>query len=264
MAEIALLRNCYPLQLDTQGRWIKMPVYIWMTTLVCLRAEEGHVSQFNLIDEKWIPVRFTDGSRGELGIRDTLLRSKEIAIIEDNSPLVVAALHRFLLAVLYRSLEGPTDINQGKAMFMSGFPAGKIEAYLTKWRDRFWIFDEIYPFGQVPTFMPKEWHSWTVLSTEFNDAFSKVLFDHVDVRVPGSISVSAAARWLFATLTFSIGKGNSELAYTSSAPSATGVMVIPLGRNLEDTLMFSLVPQSRLISAGIILFGKEKRKTSDT
>ena len=51
------------------------------------------MSRYNLIDEKWIPVRFPDGSRDELGIRDTLLRAKEIATIEDPSPLVVAALH---------------------------------------------------------------------------------------------------------------------------------------------------------------------------
>lgn len=31
------------------------------------------MSRFNLIDEKWIPVRFPDGARDELGIRDTLL-----------------------------------------------------------------------------------------------------------------------------------------------------------------------------------------------
>ena len=34
------------------------------------------MSRFNLIDEKWIPVRFPDGTRDELGIRDTLLRSE--------------------------------------------------------------------------------------------------------------------------------------------------------------------------------------------
>ena len=53
------------------------------------------MSRFNLIDEKWIPVRFPDGTRDELGIRDTLLRAKEIAAIEDPSPLVVASLNRF-------------------------------------------------------------------------------------------------------------------------------------------------------------------------
>ena len=29
------------------------------------------MSRYSLIDEKWIPVRFPDGTRGELGIRDT-------------------------------------------------------------------------------------------------------------------------------------------------------------------------------------------------
>ena len=113
------------------------------------------MSRFNLIDEKWIPVRSLDGTRDELGIRDTLLSSKEIAAIEDPSPLVVAAMHRFLLAVLYRALEGPTDIDQAKALFEAGLPGEKITAYLEKWRDRFWLFDEKWPFGQIPTFAPK-------------------------------------------------------------------------------------------------------------
>src|SRR3972149_9879954 len=110
------------------------------------------MSRFNLIDEKWIPARFLDGTRDELGARETLLRSREIAAIEDGSPLVVAALHRFLLAVLYRALEGPTDIDQAKSLFRDGLPGEKITAYLEKWRDRFWLFEERYPFGQIPSF----------------------------------------------------------------------------------------------------------------
>jgi CRISPR system Cascade subunit CasA len=90
-----------------------------------------------------------------LRLCDTLLQSVAIEAIEDPSPLVVAGLHRFLLAVLYRALEGPTDINQAKALFNSGFPGEKITAYLEKWRDRFWLFHEKYPFGQNP-YVPKD------------------------------------------------------------------------------------------------------------
>ncbi len=222
------------------------------------------MSQFNLIDEKWIPVRLIDGSREELGIRDTLLRSKEISVIEDDSPLVVAALHRVLLALLYRALEGPTDSDETKSLFKAGIPHGQIESYLKTWRNRFWLFDEKYPFWQVPDLKLKKLRSWTVLATEFNDDNSKVLFDHVDVRYPGSISPAASARWLVATQTFSIGKGKAETGYTSSAPSATGVMVIPVGRNLEDTLMFLLVPQSRLVfEADRPIWEKEPEKVAD-
>jgi len=205
--------------------------------------------RFNLIDEKWIPVRFPNGTRDELGIRDTLLRSKEIAAIEDPSPLVVAALHRFLLAVLYRALEGPTDIDQAKALFKDGLPEDKIKSYLEKWRERFWLFDVKYPFGQIPTFEPKTWRAWTVLAAEHNADNAKVLFDHVDVEAPGTISEAAATCWILATQTFSVSCGKSELSHTGTAPSATAAMVLPLGRDLHDTLLLSLVPQNREIAS---------------
>jgi CRISPR system Cascade subunit CasA len=206
------------------------------------------MNRFNLIDEKWIPVRFPGGVRDELGIRDTLLRAGEIAAIEDPSPLVVAALHRFLLAILYRALVSPTDIEQAKALFKSGLPDKPIVSYLEKWRDRFWLFDEKYPFGQIPTFAPKIWRAWTVLAAEHNADNAKVLFDHIDVEASGVISEAAATRWLLATQTFSVSCGKSELSHTGTAPSATAAMVLPLGRNLQDTLLLALVPQNREVA----------------
>lgn len=204
------------------------------------------MSRFNLIDEPWIPVRYPNGDRAELGIRDTLLGAKGITAIEDPSPLVVAALHRFLLAVLYRALEGPTDIDEARALFKAGIPGEKVVAYLEHWKQRFWLFDEQHPFFQTPTYTPKkEWRSWTVLAAEHNADNAKVLFDHIDVNDAGAISAAAAARWLLAAQTFALGGGNSELGYTSSAPSASAVMVLPVGRNLEDTLLLCLTPQNR-------------------
>lgn len=205
------------------------------------------MSHFNLIDEEWIPVRFLNGRRAELGISDTLLRAKEISAIEDQSPLVVAALYRFLLAVLYRALEGPTDIEQAKELFRSGLPAAKITEYLEKWRYRFWLFDEEFPFGQVPDFTPKNWRSWSTLAAEHNADNAKVLFDHLDNTAPGLITSSATVRWMLATQTFAVSAGKSELSHTGTAPSATAVMVLPIGLNLQDTLIFALVPQNREI-----------------
>jgi CRISPR system Cascade subunit CasA len=209
------------------------------------------MSRFNLLDEKWIPVRFPDGTRDELGIRDVLMRSSEIAIIEDPSPLVVAGLHRLLLAVLYRALEGPTDIDQAKALFQDGLPGERITAYLEKWQGRFWLFDEKYPFYQVPDYEPKDekgqrqWKPWTVLAAEHNGDNSKVLFDHVDNTNAGDIPTGKAARWLVACQTFALGGGNSDFQYTKTGvPSATAAIALPLGRSLQDTLTLSLVPEN--------------------
>ncbi|MEQ1439992.1 type I-E CRISPR-associated protein Cse1/CasA [Fontimonas sp. SYSU GA230001] len=205
------------------------------------------MSRFNLIDEPWIPVRFPDGTRAELGVKETLLRANDIAVIEDPSPLVVASLHRFLLAVLYRALEGPTDIDQAKSWFKAGLPADKIGAYLERWRNRFWLFDEQFPFFQIPDFEPKTWRAWTALAAEHNADNAKVLFDHIDITAAGAVPPAAAARWLLAIQTFALGGGNSDFKYTKSAPSATAAMVLPIGQALEDTLLLSLVPQNRAV-----------------
>lgn len=196
------------------------------------------MSRFNLIDEEWIPVRFPDGRRAELGIQDALLRAREIAVIEDPSPLVVAALHRFLLAVLYRALEGPTDIDQAKKLFKDGLSHEKITTYLKKWRDRFWLFDEKYPFGQNPNVPKAEIEPWTKLTAEFNATSNKVLFDHTDTKNPGAREPKECARWLTSTMSFSLSGGRGY--YPSPSPNA--MMCIPLGGDLHETLCYSLVP----------------------
>jgi CRISPR system Cascade subunit CasA len=207
------------------------------------------MSRFNLIDEPWIPVRLGSGENTRLGLREVLTASETIAAIEDPSPLVVAALHRLLLAVLYRALAGPTDTDMAKALFRNGIPQASIRGYLDKWRDRFWLFHPTHPFGQIPGFVPREWKPWTVLAAEHNADNAKVLFDHVDINRPGVMDEAAIVCWLLATQTFSVGCGNSELGYTSAGPSPTAVMVLPLGTCLHDTLLFSLVPQPREILA---------------
>ena len=226
-------------------------------------ATQAAMPRFNLIEEPWIPVRWLDGSHGELGIRDTLLQAERIAEIQDASPLVVAALHRVLLAVLYRALEGPTDRQQARVWFKEGWPTKKVEAYLEKWRERFWLFDQRYPFAQIPTFEPRIWRAWTVLAAEHNADNAKVLFDHVDVNQAGAISPAQASRWLLATQTFSVSCGKSELSHTGTAPSATAVMAFPLGRNLFDTLSYSLVPQNRLILEGDLPVWEREPETQE-
>jgi len=196
------------------------------------------VSEFNLIDDLAPTVRFPDGRREELGVRAVLLRSKGIAAIEDPSPLVLAALYRFLLAVLYRALEGPTDISEAKEWFRDGMPLDRVEAYLTKWRERFWLFDEKYPFGQNPNVPNDEIEPWTKLTAERNATSNKVLFDHTDTRAPGERVPKECARWLVSTMTFSISGGRGY--YPSPSPNA--MMCIPQGDNLWKTLCYNLIP----------------------
>ena len=208
------------------------------------------MSHFNLIDEPWIPVCMKYGGRKELGIWDTLRQAHNIASIEHNSPLVVAALHRLLLAILYRAFEGPTDGRQAQALFNDGLPLERIKVYLDRWRNRFWLFDDDAPFWQLPDYDPKEWRSWSALAVEHNADNAKVLFDHLMISQAGTISLVAAARWLVACQGFVVGGGNSDFKYTKGSPSASSLVVLPLGDTLSDTMLFSLVPQPRQITMG--------------
>lgn len=206
-------------------------------------------SRFNLIDKAWIPVvRKLDSKRVELGIREVLRQAKDIAVIEDPSPLVTAALHRFLLAVLYRALEGPSNIDQAKAWFKTGLPADKIDAYLERWRDRFWLFDETHPFGQNPNIPAKEIEPWMKLTAEHNATTNKVLFDHTDAKMPGERSFAECGRWLVSTMTFSLSGGRGYFP----SPSVNGLMCIPVGVNLHETLCYCLIDQNRAVIQGDI------------
>jgi CRISPR system Cascade subunit CasA len=155
--------------------------------------------------------------------------------------------------VLYRALEGPTDIEQARTLFKAGLPEEKITSYLENWRHRFWLFDEQYPFYQVPAYEPhekngkKEWRFWPAIAAEHNADNAKVLFDHVEISAAGSIPLCMAARWLVACQTFSLGGGNSDFVYTKSAPSATAAVILPLGVNLHDTLLLSLIPENNQV-----------------
>lgn len=203
---------------------------------------------FSLIDEPWIPVRDLKGERLEVGIKDALLRADEFAAIEHPSPLVVASIYRLLLAVLYRALRGPADLSSAKEIVRQGFSPAKIQEYLDVWRMRFDLYDERQPFYQNPLFEPRSWRTWTALAAEHNADNAKVLFDHAIVERPGAISAGAAARWLLAAQTFSVSAGKSEIAHTGTAPSASALLVIPVGCNLAQTLCYCLVPQNAEIT----------------
>ncbi|MGB7567827.1 MAG: type I-E CRISPR-associated protein Cse1/CasA [Chitinivibrionales bacterium] len=209
------------------------------------------MSRYNLVDEQWIPVIDLKGNRKELGILETLLNAEELATIEDPSPLVTASLHRFLLAVLYRAIEGPCDPDATKQLFREGLPKEKIRNYLKEWHDRFWLFNEKYPFAQVPYYEPtiknnkQKWRAWTVLAAEHNADNAKVLFDHVDIFKAGILLPKQAVKWLLSCNTFALGGGNSDFQYVKDAPSASSIMAIPIGQSLMDTLIFCLTPQNR-------------------
>ncbi len=223
------------------------------------------MAEFNLIDEEWIPCITLDGRSKEFGIQDTLLKAHELREICNDSPLVTVAIHRLLLAILYRAFQGPTGMGQWKALFASGsFNGNKsITEYLDKdkWYDRFFLFDDDYPFMQIAKLDLNEYKDDGKIKKDNSDGLmrllreapdkgGRILFDHRVGTERPEYEPKQIARMILAAQSYagtgvaSGGKIGDQVISPSPCQFATCVKGLCLwlqGENLFQTLMFNLV-----------------------
>lgn len=203
-------------------------------------------ASFDLVMEPWIPVRRNDGTSALCGIREALVDARLLREIQDASPLVVASLHRLLLAVLHRALEGPEHSEDTADWLAAGaFPRDRVEAYLAEWGDRFDLFHPERPFYQVPDLtLDISRKPWTFLPPERSSGNNALLFDHTQDEDVGPAPAAQVARALLAHQTF-VPAGLMRVlgVYTASAsPAARDALVLVSGASLFETLCLNLVP----------------------
>lgn len=202
--------------------------------------------KFNLLEEPWIPVRRGEQVE-EVGLATALLQAPELSGIETPSPLVEAALHRLLLAVLHRAINGPRDLNASLDLLVNGsFPKSDLESYFHKHYDRFFLFHPTAPFWQIadlpesPPPLP-----WNRLLPEIASGHNPTLFDHTveDEARLAPLSYGAAARALVVHQTFAPGGLLRRFGVTAAkdAPLARAAVFLPTGPNLFATLVLNLV-----------------------
>jgi len=204
---------------------------------------------FNLVDSPWIPARDLDGERLTLSLRDIILQADRLRQIEDSSPLTVIALHRLLLAVLHRALEGPAVSRDAAAWWTGGFPVDRVTAYLDHYHDRFDLFDGAQPFFQVSGLgevtNPKP---WTILLAEAGSNNTTILFNPSEREgySPSPATPAEAARALVTYQTFVLG-GLIRVFVTAAtaAPIANAAVLLVVGRTLHETFCLNLVPYGR-------------------
>lgn len=140
------------------------------------------MSEFNLIDEGWIPVIIDyKGTRKLVGLREFFANAHTYISLSGDMPTQDFAVMRFLLAILhtvfsrydasgqvYELIEVNNRMQQLEEVYdedeeeyedllvdtwkdlwnMGKFP-DIVNEYLDTWHDRFYLFDEKYPFYQV-------------------------------------------------------------------------------------------------------------------
>lgn len=217
---------------------------------------------FNLLTEKWIPYVGLDGLRGEYNLWDILLHADQIAEIEAPSPITVASLYRFMLAVVYaiykpRNLEQWQQIWQGEK-----FSLTKLVNYFDRKgiHERFDLFHKAYPFYQITLTMGNRLSSLSALILEKASGNNPTLFDHTQDQTPIFLDLAEVARAVITIQNFAIGGGNSGLHGHNFRDGicARGLSCFVGGKNLFETLLLNLVPYNsqRLASNLADDFGK--------
>ena len=197
-------------------------------------------SRFDLIDEPWIPCLMADGATCELGLAEVFARARGVREIFDESPLVTVSLHRLLLAILHRNF-GPADEKRWLELWRSGWNPEVLDAYFSRWRQRFNLFDSERPFFQVPEMDDTGRQPVSALFQQFATGNNATLFDHSFEEQPRCLSFAADARGVIARQVFSVGFGKSSPFYFSDSPLIRGYTVLVWGGNLFETLLLNLI-----------------------
>ncbi|WP_114312727.1 type I-E CRISPR-associated protein Cse1/CasA [Thermus caldifontis] len=220
------------------------------------------MAKFNLIEEPWIPV-LRNGRVEEVGIREALVNAHTITRIETPFPLEEAALHRLLLAVLYRALPPVRDKYEALALWERGeFDRESIEGYLERYRDRFYLFHEATPFLQIPDLPQEDLLPWSKLLPQLANGNNPTLFDHTVDKDPPLASYPEVARALLVHQAFAPGGLLRRLGVTSAkdAPLARPAAFLAMGTDLFQTLVLNLVPQE---DPGVPIWERKPLRTQD-
>lgn len=205
---------------------------------------------FNLIDEPWILVKDAGCHVKEISMQEALLNAHQYRGLAGETKTQDFAVFRMLLAVIYtvfsrydpdgNEMDPDADlVDQWEEIWAAGkLPESPINRYLEEWHDRFWLFDEQYPFYQTNAVKEKS----KPLSTSkmdgslFQSANKARLF--MD-RSPENraLTFPEAARWLLHLICF------DDIAAKNPTPKKTWCgklsLVALVGTNLFETLMLN-------------------------
>lgn len=194
---------------------------------------------FNLIEERWLPCLMSDSSFQEMSLRDVFLNANNIRELIGDSPPVTIALHRLLLAILHRALNAPQSYDEWNIYWQAKtWDTVKLENYLEKWKHRFDLFDERFPFYQVAS-VKDDLQEGAIIQLYFQGKNNATLFEHSTTSTPKSVSSAEAARLLIAFQGFDFG-GIKADGSAQTAPLLQRAISLIRGENLFETMLLNL------------------------
>lgn len=218
-------------------------------------------ASFNLIDELWIRVLDDKGVAKEVSLLELFRQAPRLQCLINDLPTQDFAILRVLLAILQRSISPMLDdLDEdvepaevwGQLWEASELPMGAIEAYLSKWHDRFDLFDSERPFMQVPGLRTSRDECAPVSKIMSDVPDGDRLFSLRSGQKIDYLTFAEAARWLIHVQAFDTAGiksgvvGDSTVKGGKSYPRGTGWAgnlggVFLEGETLRETLLLNFV-----------------------
>ena len=232
---------------------------------------------FNIVDQPWLLVSFQDGSVDTVSLRDAFHRAREIEDIQIDFHSERQAVANFLIAVFYRVLTTWDDETSYRdavyALLRGDIDLGEaFDRYISRevhgapLIERFDLFDERYPFLQVPGWEAPTPADISALFSEVvtpdgkpGGGYSSQVASQVSASGLESISVQEAvvpliwahqgwyskngsARYLDGSSIHPFKRGNDRRYFTSGGTHGTFFLapfLSVIGTNLQNTLILS-------------------------
>ncbi|BBF86005.1 CRISPR-associated protein, Cse1 family [Aquitalea magnusonii] len=206
-----------------------------------------------LLDQAWLPVRYTDGQVREVGLLQLFADADRISGLAETTPPSLIALYRLLLAITHRAFIrglGRWSISDIKRYYREGLPVAVLQDYLEHWRERFYVFHPTWPFMQVAALATAEEtreksKPWTQISLASSNGNAPVLFDHAVDTLATRVPVAQLLRQMLGFLQYTPGGLVKTVRDSDKAgPLANTAAILPLGDTLAQTLCLALHPAS--------------------
>ncbi|MDR3675226.1 MAG: type I-E CRISPR-associated protein Cse1/CasA, partial [Acidobacteriota bacterium] len=198
--------------------------------------------EYNLLEEKWIPVLWKDGKSNRVGIIEALECAGGIRCIALSSPLDLFAGHRFMLTLLYwkADLAGGVEGVRESLLKDEKIPSAVLDG-IRKEARCFDLFDDKSPFLQDPSARAtkeSEKKPAGSLFAELATGTNIAHFHHGDDESL-RLCLPCATLGILRVVPWSQSGGSG---LTPSIHNAPPIMALATGDNLAETLGLNLVP----------------------
>jgi CRISPR system Cascade subunit CasA len=196
-------------------------------------------NSFNLTLENWIPIVNQNWQRQEVSLIKLFEVWETLREIQADNPPTTLAIYRFLLAILHRAYQGPTDEAHWEEI--RDDHGKKAIAYLQENQDCFDLLHPERPFMQDAALT-------TDMAAEIYQAYvvhgnnTSTVFCHEHQWSGGSLPIEAAARLVLRLHWFDVGGRKTGSSVSAGViPTMDAANVLVRGKTLEETLLLNLM-----------------------